>query len=96
MSGLFFARLPALAVQAGWALGVRGSAMNLNDGDATFVGSFNKIGWTEDGRKMTFGFRPPRGEQFVVMLLGSAKKDATDFDLEGALNRLGFYRKEEA
>ncbi|AWZ87754.1 hypothetical protein CSC41_4888 [Pseudomonas aeruginosa] len=45
---------------------------------------------------MTFGFRPPRGEQFVIMLLGSAKKDATDFDLEAALNRLGFYRREES
>ncbi|HBO1022120.1 TPA: hypothetical protein L4E46_003927 [Pseudomonas aeruginosa] len=70
--------------------------MELHDGDATFVGSFNKIGWTDDGHKMTFGFRPPRGEQFVIMLLGSAKKDATDFDLEAALNRLGFYRREES
>ncbi|WP_079281418.1 hypothetical protein [Pseudomonas aeruginosa] len=52
---------------------------------------FNRI-----GHKMTFGFRPPRGEQFVIMLLGSAKKDATDFDLEAALNRLGFYRREES
>ena len=29
-------------------------------------------------------------------LIGSAKKDATDFDLEAALNRLGFYRREES
>ncbi|MFT2180817.1 hypothetical protein [Pseudomonas aeruginosa] len=31
----------------------------------------------------------------VIMLLGSAKKDAADFDLEAALNRLGFYRREK-
>ncbi|HGJ9381275.1 TPA: hypothetical protein ACJX8O_003452 [Pseudomonas aeruginosa] len=69
--------------------------MELYDGDATFVGSFNKIVWTEEGEEMTFGFKPPSGEKFVVMLLGSAQKDATDFDLEAALNRLGFYRREE-
>lgn len=68
--------------------------MHLNDGDATFVGSFNKVAWTEDGRKVTFGFKAPRGEQFAVLLLGSAPKDAEDFDIEAALNRLGFFRRE--
>ncbi|EPZ0818880.1 TPA: hypothetical protein ACKPJS_006247 [Pseudomonas aeruginosa] len=69
--------------------------MHLNDGDATFVGSFTKICWGEEtGQKFTFGFKPERGKKFVVMLLGEADKDATDYDLEAALNRLGFFRQE--
>lgn len=65
----------------------------LNDGDASFVGSFEKVCWGEQtGQRFRFGFKPPRGEKFVVMLLGSAKKEAEDFDCEGALNRLGFFR----
>jgi len=67
----------------------------LNDGDASFAGSFNKVCWGEDsGQRFTFGFKPPKGEQFVVMLLGTAPKNAEEFDCEAALNRLGFYRKE--
>ncbi|RPN04110.1 hypothetical protein IPC1284_11670 [Pseudomonas aeruginosa] len=69
--------------------------MNLHDGDATFVGSFNKVGWTEDGKKLTFGFKPPKGESFVVLLIGSVPKDSQDFNVEEALNRLGFYRREQ-
>lgn len=72
------------------------SDVQLYDGDATFVSSFTKIAWGEEsGQKFTFGFRPARGKKFVVMLLGEADKDATDYGLEAALNRLGFYRKEE-
>lgn len=71
--------------------------VQLFDGDATFVNSFTKIGWgQETGQKFTFGFKPERGKKFVVMLLGEVDKDATDYDLEAALNRLGFYRREEA
>lgn len=72
------------------------NGIQLDDGDATFVGSFTKIGWHRDtGEKVQVGFRPSRGKKFVVMLLGEADKNADDFDLEGALNRLGFYRREE-
>lgn len=70
--------------------------VTLNDGDATFVGSFNKICFGEEScNQYTFGFRPPRGERFVVMLLGSVPKDCKDFDCEAALNRLGFVREEQ-
>lgn len=67
--------------------------VRLNDGDATFVSTFQKICWGErTGQRFTFGFKPPKGEKFVVMLLGTAPKDAQDFDCEAALNRLGFAR----
>ncbi|MNZ70245.1 hypothetical protein D3C78_885770 [compost metagenome] len=69
----------------------------LNDGDATFVSSFTKLGWGKDtSQEFSFRFKPSRGKKFVVMLLGETDKGATDFDLEAALNRLGFYRKEES
>ncbi|EPP8607624.1 hypothetical protein, partial [Pseudomonas aeruginosa] len=71
--------------------------MYLNDGDATFVGSFTKVCWDRDnGQRYSFGFKPNRGKKFVVMLLGEADKTADDFDLEAALNRLGFYRREKS
>lgn len=64
--------------------------MPLNEGDATFTSSFTKLGWDEAGNLYQAGFKPPKGEKFVVMLLGTAPKDATDYDLEAALARLGF------
>jgi len=68
--------------------------MPLNDGDATFTSSFAKLGWDEAGNQYEAGFKPPKGTKFVVMLLGTAPKDATDYDLEAALARLGFVRQE--
>ena len=41
------------------------------------------------------GFKPTKGKKFVVLLLGEVDKTAIDYDLEAALNRLGFYRKED-
>lgn len=67
--------------------------MPLNDGDATFTGSFTRLGWDEAGNQYEAGFKPPKGTKFVVMLLGTAPKDATDYDLEAALARLGFVRR---
>jgi len=68
----------------------------LNDGDASFVSTFNKTCWGEESaQQFTFSFKPPKGEKFVVMLLGTAPKNATDYDLEAALNRLGFVRKQD-
>lgn len=66
--------------------------MELFDGDVTFQGSFNKIGFTEDDQKVTAGFKPPKGEQFVVLLLGTVKKGAIDCNPEEMLKRLGFFR----
>uniref|UniRef100_A0AAU8GVQ6 Uncharacterized protein n=1 Tax=Pseudomonas phage PACT201 TaxID=3230130 RepID=A0AAU8GVQ6_9VIRU len=41
--------------------------MYLNDGDATFVGSFTKVCWDRDnGQRYSFGFKPNRGKKFVV------------------------------
>lgn len=72
------------------------NSVYLNDGDATFVKSFNKICFGESGERFTFGFRPSNGKQFVVLLLGETDKDAVDCDIEGMLNRLGFYRRDAA
>lgn len=66
--------------------------MELHNGDCTFQPRFNKVAFTVNG-KVTGGFKPPRGQQFVVLLLGTADKKADDFDAEAALNRLGFFRK---
>lgn len=70
--------------------------MDLFNGAVTFQGSFNKIGFTDDGQKVTAGFKPPKGEQFVVLLLGTVKKGAVDCNAEELLNKLGFFRREDA
>jgi hypothetical protein len=69
--------------------------MNLFNGDCTFQTSFNKVAFSDD-RRVTGTFKPPRGKQFAVLLLGTADKSAQDFDIEAALNALGFYRKAPA
>lgn len=61
----------------------------LNDGDATFASTFKLIrgkGWAT--------FKPQQGKKFFVLLLGTVDKNAETADIEAALNKLGFYRKE--
>lgn len=67
----------------------------LLNGDATFCTTFNKKVFGDNGSELTFGFKPPRGRKFVVLLLGTAPKNATEFDIERALNELGFYSRHE-
>lgn len=70
--------------------------MNLDIGDATFCKSFTKVGFSEDGSiKAATNFRPPKGQQFVTLLIGTISAKATDCDIESMLNSLGFYRRDE-
>mgnify|MGYP004548041311 FL=1 len=70
--------------------------ISLHDGDASFASSFTKVAYSEDGKQcFSAGFKPTKGKKFVVLLLGEVDKTAIDYDLEAALNRLGFYRKED-
>ncbi|HCZ8844392.1 Uncharacterised protein [Enterobacter hormaechei] len=70
--------------------------ISLHDGDASFASSFTKVVYSEDGKQcFSAGFKPTKGKKFVVLLLGEVDKTAIDYDLEAALNRLGFYRKED-
>lgn len=69
--------------------------MELLLGDASFTKSFTKVGFGESGNKYSFGFKAPRGKQFVVLLVGEADLKATDCDVEKMLNDLGFFRREE-
>lgn len=68
----------------------------LNDGDATFSSKFVKVcyGSTEE-QEFKFSFSPGKGKKFVTLLLGEVDKKANDCDIEGMLNRLGFYRRED-
>ena len=57
----------------------------MRHGDAVFctnVKDERERGW--------FSYRAPKGERFVFLLLGTVPKDAYDFDVDGALNRLGW------
>lgn len=72
-------------------------SMQLFDGDATFTKSFTKVAFGDDtGTRYSFGFKPQKGKQFVVMLLGEVDAKATDCDLEKMLNELGFYRQQRS
>lgn len=62
----------------------------LYDGDVTFQSSFNKVGFVGDTSIVTSGFKPPKGQKFVVLLLGTVDKGARDCDPVAMLNALGF------
>lgn len=65
--------------------------MELHNGDVTFQKKFTKVAFT-DSSVIEGDFLPPKGQKFVTLLLGTASKDANDYDVEAALNRLGFVR----
>lgn len=65
----------------------------LHPGDATFSGSFKKISRGDNGQQMTAAFNPPKGREFVVLLLGDVEKGQSWVDVEKMLNDLGFYRR---
>jgi hypothetical protein len=54
-------------------------------GDAIFTSSFKDEhpgGWVS--------YKAPKGRQFVFLVLGTVEKDAADFDVDGALNSIGW------
>jgi hypothetical protein len=66
----------------------------LHPGDATFAKSFTKISRGDNGAQLSAGFKPPKGREFVVLLLGDVEKGQPWVDVEKMLNELGFYRKD--
>lgn len=67
--------------------------MDLQIGDCTFQPKFDKVTFSGQ-QKITGTFKPPRGQQFAVLLLGTADRRADDFDVDAALNELGYFRRE--
>lgn len=70
------------------------SPRTLRPGDATFAKSFTKISRGGNGEQLSAGFKPPKGREFVVLLLGDVEKGQPWVDVEKMLNDLGFYRKD--
>lgn len=68
-------------------------AIYLNYGDATFSSSFAKIMRSDEGYELKASFKPERGKEFVVLLLGETDKGTPYVDVEEMLNKLGFYRE---
>lgn len=69
-------------------------SVQLENGDVSFQPSFNLIGWAP-GKKITRTFKPPKGQQFAVLLLGVAPNDAQTYDFDAALNALGYFRADQ-
>lgn len=70
------------------------SSRTLHPGDATFAKSFTKISRGDCGAQFSAAFKPPKGREFVVLLLGDVEKGQSWVDVEKMLNDLGFYRKD--
>lgn len=53
------------------------------------IRAYSEYGWAE--------YKALKGRHFVCLLVGSVAKDGSEgeFDVEEALNRLGFVRKDE-
>ena len=72
------------------------SPRTLQPGDATFAKSFTKISRGDNGAQFSAAFKPPKGREFVVLLLGNVEKGQPWVDVEKMLNELGFYRKDDS
>ena len=70
------------------------SSRTLHPGDATFAKSFTKISRGDCGAQFSAAFKPPKGRELVVLLLGDVEKGQPWVDIEKMLNELGFYRKD--
>jgi len=71
-------------------------AHTLNIGDASFAKTFSKVSRSDDGAQLTASFKAPKGQEFVVLLLGTTEAGQSWVDVEKMLNELGFYYKEQA
>lgn len=70
--------------------------MDLFYGDATPASTFTKVGFLEDGGRVTAKYKPTKGKKFVVLLLGECDTNATECDIDGMLDALGYVPKGEA
>lgn len=60
-------------------------------GDALFSASVKderEHGWLQ--------YKAPQDRRFVLLLIGTVAKDAHEFDVDAALNRLGWFFREDA
>ena len=63
----------------------------MKDGDVLPVSSVTVTQYDNDGRFVrSESWKPPKGEQFMLLLLGSRPKVGVDFDPVAALHRLGW------
>lgn len=61
----------------------------LNPGDATWAKNFTKISRADTGQEVSVGFRPPKGREFVVLLIGDVPKGQVP-DVDEMLADLGY------
>lgn len=61
----------------------------LTPGDATWAKSFTKVSRTDTGEEVSVGFRPPKGREFVVLLIGDVPKGQVP-DVDQMLADLGY------
>lgn len=62
--------------------------MVLNFGDFTLQKTFNLVQFSNDGARVTAGFKPDKGHEFVTLLVGQAKK-GEKVDVDKMMARLG-------
>lgn len=69
---------------------------NVQLGDVSKVAKFEVTSTANDGATtLTATAKPPKGQKFAVLLLGTMDKDDNplDFDLDKALQQLGYVRE---
>lgn len=76
-------------------MGPVGMSIELDEGDVSLQKTFTLEGKTPEG-VVTAMFKPPKGERFVVMLLGSIPngQELTREGVERMLDDIGFKRKD--
>lgn len=59
----------------------------LEIGDCTYSKTFNKVSRGDGGAYLDVGFKAPKGEEFVSMLIGVVPAKTVEYDLQKMLKR---------
>jgi hypothetical protein len=67
--------------------------MDCHIGDAAFAKLFRKTQRNSDGLQISANFAPPKGKEFVVLLIGEVDAGTVYADPDVMLNALGYFKK---
>lgn len=59
----------------------------LSLGDCTYSTTFNKLSRGENGNYLQVSFKPPKGQEFISMVIGTVPAKTVDYDLAKMLKR---------
>lgn len=66
--------------------------MALQDGEFSVAPSFTLVQFNQSGGRFSMNYKPPKGRQFVTMLVGTIDKKETFADVDAMMRAAGWAR----